>query len=116
MNKDTNTLLGELEDLRFGKENAERFEAIIDELVARGVYKPTPTATTREEFGKMVSGWGARWHEWTTAGGPLECPSCKADLRDYKAGPPFKRVIGLSNRDRIHTWQCPDCNHQWARR
>ncbi len=52
-----------------------------------------------------------KWRE------PLECPHCKADLRDHKAGPPFKREIGQYSLERDMTvgYQCPDCGKWWSR-
>lgn len=47
---------------------------------------------------------------------PLLCPHCKNDLRDHKAGPPFKREIAQYSRERDMTvgYQCPDCGRGWA--
>ncbi len=97
---------------KFTKSNEVRMHLMIDELVRRGVY-PTNEGKTNTPY-KMVSGWGAYWHKWE---GTLNCPHCNADLRDHKAGVPFKRTIGMSSRelDRVTAWQCPDCNKQWAR-
>jgi len=52
--------------------------------------------------------------EWV---GTVECPHCKADLRDQVNGPPYKRTIARYCRDRDRTvaWICPDCEKEWAR-
>ena len=56
---------------------------------------------------------------------PDSCPKCDSSLigddipeKDHKFFlPPYKfgRVIGLSNREKICAWQCPDCDYTWAR-
>lgn len=98
----------------FTRSNKAMIKAMIDELIRRKVYpESTPEGNPNDIYG-MVNGWGAYWHVWK---GSLECPHCKADLRDHEAGPPFIRQIGISDRglDRITGWQCPDCNGTWAR-
>lgn len=55
------------------------------------------------------------------------CPSCGADfdggpipesIRENYS-PPYRwsRKIGIvcPHRDRLVSWQCPDCGHQWER-
>src|SRR5574340_130842 len=65
---------------------------------------PAPPAETVEgnpnSVWSMVGGWGARWHEWRP---PFECPHCKADLRDHRTGPPFKREVGRYDMARDRT-------------
>jgi len=63
----------------------------------------------------MVDCYGAAWFEFR---GPLSCPLCSADLRDYEHGAPFKREIGVydSGADRTVAWRCPDCGGEWLRR
>jgi hypothetical protein len=91
---------------KFTKADDAKMHALIAELQARCVY-PKETVTGTPVF-KMVDGYGAFWHQWR---GTLECPHCKADLRDHKNGPPFKREIAFYNRDRDRTeyFICPDC-------
>lgn len=107
-------LLAVLSDERskFTQADDKAMKVMIDELVRRGVY-PSQEGKTNDVY-SMVSGWGAYWHQWT---GPMNCPSCNADLRDHKNGPPFKREIGLydQGRDRTVALRCPDCSVTWAR-
>ena len=87
---------------------------IVDELIRRKVYpEDTPEGNPNSVF-TMVEGWGAYWHTWK---GTLECPHCKADLRDHKMGPPGLRQIGIVDRglDKITHWVCPDCKGTWGR-
>jgi hypothetical protein len=109
-------LLEALKDERelFTRSNKEIMKIMIDELIRRKVYPENTPEGNRNDVYTMVSGWGAYWHIWS---GTLECPHCKADLRDQRVGPPFIRQIGISdlNRDRVTMWQCPDCKGQWAR-
>lgn len=98
----------------FTGSNKEVMKVMIDELIHRKVYpETTPEGNPNDVYG-MVAGWGAYWHVWR---GTLECPHCKADLRDHKMGPPGLRQIGMIDRggDRITYWVCPDCNGRWAR-
>lgn len=58
---------------------------------------------------------------------PLDCPKCKADLRNtkmllseaeaYGGHEYFSRVIGVycTQTDRVHCWRCPDCGYEWER-
>jgi predicted RNA-binding Zn-ribbon protein involved in translation (DUF1610 family) len=77
-------------------------------LIARGVYPSETVEANPNDVWTMVSGWGARWHEWRPS---FTCPHCKADLRDHRLGPPFKREIGRYSRGRDETtgFTCPDC-------
>lgn len=88
-----------------------RMDELIQELVTRGVY-PSETVTGIP-IRKMVDSYGANWHIWK---GRLECPYCKADLRDLKNGPPFLRTIALYSRstDRTTGWRCPDCRESFG--
>lgn len=54
---------------------------------------------------------------------PTHCPQCGADfdggpipedIRQHYS-PPYRwsRVIGISDRDRLVEWMCPDCKHTW---
>jgi hypothetical protein len=54
---------------------------------------------------------------------PDECPSCGADFQGepipeerrhwYGGATHFRRCVGISDGDSIHTWVCPDCGHHW---
>jgi len=81
---------------------------MVEALIARKVYPAETPEGNPNDIYSMVSGWGARWHEWR---GPFECPHCKADLRDHRTGPPFKREVGHYDmgRDRTTGFSCPDC-------
>lgn len=56
---------------------------------------------------------------------PESCPHCHNSLQGaeipetsrhfYGNATHFSRLIGISNGDSIHTWKCPDCNHEWPR-
>lgn len=104
-------LLGLLdaERSRFTRSNEELMRSYIDELVARRVY---PTHWPAPDMYARVRSWGARWHVYRE---PLHCPHCNTDLRDTTWGPPGKREIGRSARDRIVEWSCPDCGKRWPR-
>lgn len=109
-------LLEALKDERelFSRSSEAVMKVMIDELVRRKVYPETMPEGNHNDVYAMVSGWGAYWHIYR---GTIECPHCKADLRDSKIGPPFLRQIGISDRDldRITGWQCPDCKGTWER-
>lgn len=111
---ESETLLDMLDKERskFTKSDKDLMHSMIDELVARGVY-PDQKDKRNDPY-TMVDGWGAYWHQWK---GILNCPHCNADLRDHKAGVPFKREIGLYDRgrDRTTAYQCPDCGKEWPR-
>lgn len=93
---------------KFTESDKAVMHALVDELIARKVYPSETVEGNPNDVYSMVSGWGARWHEWN---GLLACPHCKADLRDHRTGPPFKREIGRYNmgRDRTEGYYCPDC-------
>lgn len=84
------------------------YRGMIDELIRRGIYPKETIEGNHNTVYEMVDGWGARWYLWR---GALECPHCKADLRDQRTGPPFKREIGMYDRglDRTTHFACPDC-------
>ena len=86
----------------------------VDELIRRKVYPKETVEGNPNDVFTMVEGWGAYWHVWK---GTLECPHCKADLRDHKMGPPGVRQIGMVDRgmDKITHWVCPDCKGTWDR-
>jgi hypothetical protein len=109
-------LLKALKDERelLTRSSKEVMRIMIDELIRRKVYPETTPEGNPNDIYTMVSGWGAYWHIWT---GTLECPHCKADLRDHKMGPPGLRQIGMVDRglDRVTHWVCPDCNGTWDR-
>jgi hypothetical protein len=113
---DNDQLLQALNDERelFTKSNKEVMRVMIDELIRRKVYPETTPEENPNDVYRMVSGWGAYWHIWK---GILECPHCKADLRDHKMGPPGLRQIGMVDRgrDTVTHWVCPDCKGIWAR-
>lgn len=93
------------------RDNA-KINGFIQELITRKVYPPE--TVNGNHILNMVDCYGAYWYTWKT---PYECPHCKADLRDLKSGPPFRRVISIydQNRDRTIGWKCPDCNGEWPR-
>jgi hypothetical protein len=93
---------------RFTESDKARMKTMIDELIERCVYPKETVQGNPSSVYTMVDGWGARWHEWR---GPFECPHCKADLRDHRTGPPFKREIGHVDErlDRCTGFSCPDC-------
>lgn len=109
-------LLEALKDERelLTRSSKEVMKVMIDELIRRKVYPENTPEGNPNDIYTMVSGWGAYWHTWK---GTLECPHCKADLRDHKMGPPGLRQIGMVDRglDRITHWVCPDCKGTWAR-
>lgn len=86
--------------------NDELIKKLVDKLIEKGIY-PSETKTGMSVF-TMVKSWGAYWYIYNE---PLECFYCKANLRDEKNGPPFKREIGMSDSflDRIVDFVCPDC-------
>ena len=98
----------------FARSNKARIKAMIDELIRRKVYPENTPEDNPNSVYTMVDGWGAYWHIWK---GTLECPHCKADLRNHKMGPPGLRQVGRVDRglDKITHWVCPDCNGSWAR-
>jgi len=100
---------------RFTQADDVKMAQMVEELIRRGVYPKETIEGNRNSVMTMVEGWGAYWYLWK--GSNLNCPHCKADLRDLKCGPPFMRVIGISCRgvDRVTTWRCPDCNQEWPR-
>jgi hypothetical protein len=104
------------EHQRFLGANPNKIQYYIDALIGRGVYpKETVPGNLRTVY-DMVNSYGAYWHKWRD-GTLLECPHCKADLRDLEQGPPGIRTIGMVDRgtDRIESWQCPDCKGTWSR-
>jgi hypothetical protein len=107
-------LLEALKDERelFTRSSKAVMKVMIDELIRRKVYPANTPEGNPNDIYTMVSGWGAYWHIWK---GTLECPHCKADLRDHKMGPPGLRQIGMVDRglDRITHWVCPDCKGTW---
>lgn len=96
------------------RSNKTVMRTMIDELIRRKVYPENTQEGNPNDVYDMVDGWGAYWHIWK---GTLECPHCKADLRDHRVGPPFLRQVGMvdQGRDRITYWTCPDCKGEWAR-
>jgi len=104
-----------VDDLRksCGDYNEEKIklDVIIQELVDRSEY-PATDKSGRYPAQKMVDMYGALWHMYR---GPHNCPHCDADLRDHENGVPYKREIGIYTNDLTVAWQCPDCEHTWAR-
>lgn len=102
-------LLDQLKEERdkYTRSDKAVMQRLCDELETLGVYKPNNYGYTSLQ---MVEGWGVDWHEYR---GKLECPHCKADLRDQR-GPPFKREIGIYDRglDRTMCFICPDCKER----
>jgi hypothetical protein len=99
---------------KFTQSDSDKIKYYIDTLIERGVYPKETVEGNPNDVYAMVSGWGAYWHIWK---GTLECPLCKADLRDHKMGPPGLRQIGMVDRgqDRVTHWVCPDCRFSWDR-
>jgi len=99
---------------RFALSDARIKHVFVDELIRRRVYPEDTVEGNPNDVFTMVEGWGAYWHIWK---GTLECPHCKADLRDHKMGPPGVRQIGMVDRgmDKVTHWVCPDCNGTWDR-
>jgi len=98
---------------KFTQRDDKALHALVTLCIARGVYPIETVPGNPNSVHAMVNGWGARWHEWK--GGPCLCPKCGSDLRDQTAGPPFMRVIGISENDRVACWRCPDCEGEWGR-
>lgn len=94
------------ERIKFTQSNKEEMQLMVDELVARHVY-PRVSGINLTPL-KMVECYGANWIEWRA---PLNCSACNSDWRDLEHGAPFKREIGISDGDSVHTWKCPDCGH-----
>lgn len=81
---------------------------LVAEAQELGIYPRETVPGNPNSVLTMVECYGARWFEWC---GPLNCPHCKADLRSLDTGPPYKREIGMYDRDRDRTshFVCPDC-------
>ena len=99
------------------KKRKEQEHKLVDALVKVGVYPSEPTKVMKEHgysAYKMYESWGVLWAFYTE---PLACPYCKADLRDKKNGPPFKREIGIYDTagDRTSHFICPDCKERIER-
>ena len=105
-----------LEDLKaergkYTKSDELVMQGLIDKLVEAGVYPSEPTKTMENysySILDMVNAWGVDWYLYRE---PLECPNCKANLKNEDDGPPFKREIAISNfvLDRVVDSICPDC-------
>ena len=114
MKKSSKSWMNEEEILLFDLEkergkypaNDEIIKKLTDQLIEKGVY-PAKTKTDMSVL-TMVQSWGAYWYKYDE---PFECPYCKANLRDEKNGPPFKREIAMSDLllDRTVDFVCPDC-------
>jgi hypothetical protein len=102
-------LLEELDSVRLT--NKDRLKEICDTLVELGEY-PAFNKSGRYAAWEMVFYYGPSWNKFR---GKLCCPHCSADLRDHEAGAPFKREIGISDRDRVVSFRCPDCGQSWPR-
>lgn len=107
-------LLKDLEEERakFVTSSPSKINALINELINRGVYPRSTCPRNPNTVHDMVSGWGAKWHLWKE---PLQCPHCKVDLRNQETGPPFKREIVISINDRMTHYECPDCHKHISR-
>lgn len=103
-------LLDELDDERqkFTAADSNVMRRMVDELIRRGVYPAETVEGNPNNVFTMVEGYGAYWHVWRP---PFECPHCKADLRDHRTGPPFKREVGMYDdvKDCTTGFICPDC-------
>lgn len=96
---------------KFFSRDEKVMQGLIDDLVTEGVYpsEPTPCMLAyKYSILDMVSSWGVNWYMYEE---PLECPYCKANLKDEKNGPPFKREISMVDffLDGIVDCICPDC-------
>jgi hypothetical protein len=80
---------------------------ICSELVQRGVYPKYGNAKYRYPALKMVLNYGVDWHQFSS---PHYCEHCEADLRDWEAGPPFKKAIGFVEDDVLQYYLCPHCS------
>ncbi len=116
---DTEKLLDELDQERqkFTRSDKEKMKEMVDLLVSAGIYPPMNEKMAKQGSThlSMVESYGARWHVYDS---PLECPHCKADLRNHESGPPFKREIGIEVRgfyDGVAYYNCPDCGANFSR-
>jgi hypothetical protein len=83
-----------------------RLSGLVEALQVMEAYPKETVEGNPNTILTMVKGYGARWFEWRE---PFQCTNCKADLRDHKAGPPFKREVGVVENDRVKHFVCPDC-------
>lgn len=106
-----------LERNKFTSSNKVSMQNIIDVLVAIEAYPKTTPTMEKMKYTHltMVEGWGENCFEWK---GTLECPHCKADLRNHESGPPFKREMGMEVKgfyDGVAYFKCPDCGGNFSR-
>jgi len=110
-----NMLLAELSilsnDYHTSSRDKDKMEEIVKELIKEGWYPSEPTPAMIEcgySVGTMVESWGVNWNVY---GDPTICPNCKANLKNEKLGPPFKREIGMYDweLDMTVDFICPDC-------
>ena len=82
--------------------------SMVADLIARGVYPAQTVDGNPNDVWAMVMGYGARWFQWRE---PLACHHCAADLRDHRAGPPYKLELGHYDmiEDRTVDFMCPEC-------
>lgn len=114
-NNTNESLLLLLKVERVSFKNSELMQQIVNELVLRGVYPAKPLAANGIYSPyQMMATYGADWHEYK---GLLNCPSCNADWRDLKNGPPFKRSIIVYDHyaDKTVATNCPDCGKYFPR-
>jgi hypothetical protein len=108
----TEEILEELscERSKFTKSNEDKMRELVNLLIERGVY-PAKSGIGYDAF-KMMNSWGVDWYIYR---GIQNCPACDTDLCDRENGPPFKREIGIydRNKDRTVSWKCPDCGGEW---
>jgi len=102
------------EHLKYSAANPARIQIYIDALTELGVYPKETVPGNHRTVLEMVNSYGAYWYKWRD-GATLECPHCRADLRDLEHGPPGLRQIGHVDRgtDRVEFWECPDCHRTW---
>jgi hypothetical protein len=105
MNESTDELLKQLEIERRKFSRSDKMERIVSELVCRQVYPDSGLNGSRKAI-EMVENYGVNWHEFSE---PHHCIHCKADLRNFTYGTPFKREIYVKHTDRPNEYKCPDC-------
>jgi rubredoxin len=96
---------------KFSGSDESLMQRLIEGLVNKGIYPSEPTGAMKKmgySILDMVKSWGVDWYQYDD---PLECPHCKANLRNEEDGPPFKREIAMSDffLDVVVDYVCPEC-------